>query len=550
MHLPTLFKISFASLLFMGVLGQSLAKEDLPKGEGASCSCSMGFADIVQRVLPAVVDISSRHMADKKEQKISDIRELMQIPDVQSSPLAEMMREWTQGGEVGQLPLMNHSLGSGFIIDPKGYIVTNRHVIQDADEIIVSLSDGREMKATIIARDSRTDLALLKVETKEDLPFLKWGDSKSARVGDWILVVGSPFGFGRSVSAGIISARARDISRTSSAIQSEGIMGGYVDDLIQSDAAINLGNSGGPMVNTKGEVIGVNVAIFSPSGGSVGIGFAVPSLVAARALDHMKQHGHASYGWIGIRVQEIRLDNAKALGFEREIEQGTQGALISQVDAMGPAAKAGILPGDIILSFDGKDIKTYERLPRLVGETDVGKKVIVEIWRAGKRISIPLVVSAWTADEKDTSLLNAPVEHTLKIPLTLKSPGVSYESFLSLQVTPLTHTFKKQLNVLTDVEGVVIIGINQFSQGESDNLKLPPLDLQLDDVIEAVDQTKIKTPADLEQIFERLLKEGKKTFLLKIWRDGIVHYIALNLETDDALKENVDIEVQTPMPLP
>lgn len=539
-----LFRTIFVSLLFVFPGKQAFAKGEAPRA-GATCSCSFSFADVVSHVLPAVVDISIRHMADKKEHKFPDIKDLMQIPDVQSSPLAEMMREWTQGGSGDQSALMNQSLGSGFIIDPKGYIVTNRHVIQDADEIIVSLSDGREMMAKIIARDSRTDLALLKVDTKEDLPFLKWGNSKSARVGDWILVVGSPFGFGRSVSAGIISARARDISKPSSQAQGDGIMGGYVDDLIQTDAAINLGNSGGPMVNTQGEVIGVNVAIFSPSGGSVGIGFAVPSLVAARALDHMRQHGHASYGWIGIRVQEIRSDIAKALGFEK---MGTGGALISEVDASGPAAKAGIQSGDIILSFDGKNIKTYERLPRLVGETDVGKKVVVLIWRGGKKISIPLIVSSWTGDEKDISLVPHQ-ENTIKIPLTIKSPGVSYESFLGVHVAPLTHTFKKQLNVPIEVEGILVVGIERFAV-KSGDVKLPPIDLRPDDVIEEVDQTKVKTAQDLERIFETLYGEGKRIVLLKIWREGVVHYIGLSLETHDESEEEMEDGIQTPVLLP
>ncbi len=499
------------------------------------CECSFSFAPIVEQVLPAVVDISIKHSSENTPSSSYNFKELMSLPDVQGSPLGALLRDLPQGQELGS-PSNHPSLGSGFIIDPQGYIVTNRHVVHDADTVVVSLSDGREMSAQIIARDARTDLALLKVETKESLPFLKWGDSKSARVGDWVLVVGSPFGFGRSVSAGIISARARDISRSQTSLGEEGIMSGYVDDLIQTDASINLGNSGGPMINTKGEVIGVNVALFSPSGGSIGIGFSVPSSVAERAVHHMIENKQVMYGWMGIRVQEVRPDMADALGYNALLKAGKKGAFVSFVDPFGPAAKSGILPADIILSYDGLPITAYEKLPRFVGETPVGKKVMVTLWRAGKELSLPVIIEEWSEREREE--FSELQKNMIKIPLSSESPGVSYQSFLGVYVTPLTKTMKSYFKMPLEVEGVLIVGLEKYVQGTDKTISFPILDIQIDDIIEEVNQTKVTSFQELENLLQTLLASGKRTVLLKIWRSGVTHYIALNLgDVDGAHKD-------------
>ncbi|MBS0185790.1 MAG: trypsin-like peptidase domain-containing protein [Proteobacteria bacterium] len=507
-----------------------------------SCDCSFSFAPVVEQVLPAVVDISIHH-SENNPSASYNFKELMSLPDVQSSLLGTLLKDWSQGQDL-EGTSSHHSLGSGFIIDPMGYIVTNRHVVQDVDTAVVSLSDGREMTAQIIARDARTDLALLKVETKDPLPSLKWGDSHSARVGDWILVVGSPFGFGRSVSAGIISARARDISRSQTSLGEEGIMSGYVDDLIQTDASINLGNSGGPMINTKGEVIGVNVALFSPSGGSIGIGFSVPSSVAERAVQQMIQRKQAIYGWMGIRVQEVRPDMAKALGYDSLLKAGKKGAFVSFVDPFGPAAKSGILPADIILSYDGLNITAYEKLPRLVGETDVGKKVMITLWRNGKEISLPVIIEEWSEREREE--FSDFQKNMIKIPLSSDSPGVSYQSYLGVYVTPLTKTMKSYYKIPSNVEGVLIVGLEKYAQGNDKAVSFPALDIQVDDIIEEVNQTKITSFQELENLLQSLFTSGKNTVLLKIWRHGITHYIALNLGGGDG--DNKDTSQGTSAP--
>lgn len=515
------FKIIQTLLLFLFL---SVCFSERGEAE-LSCGCP-SFAPLVEHVLPAVVDISTRTLQENQASKVYDLQNLMGLPEFQNSPLRNLLRDWSP----------NHSshpssLGSGFIIDSKGYIVTNRHIVQDAEEVLISLSDGREMPAQIIARDSRTDLALLKVNSKDPLPFLKWGNSQKARVGDWILVVGSPFGFGRSVSAGIISARARDVSRSQSSLGEEGLMSGYVDDLLQTDAAINLGNSGGPMVNMQGEVIGVNVAIFSPSGGSVGVGFSVPSFVAERTIQQMITKGRVIYGWIGIRVQELRPDIAKALGYEREFSLGKRGAFVSFVTAGGPASKAGILPADIILSYDGIPITAYEKLPRLVGESDIGKKIKISLWRQGKELSLPVTIEEW--QEREAEILSDVSKNRVRIPLSSTAPGVSYQSVLGLYLAPLTPAVKSYFSIPEEIKGVLVVGLEKYSESAGSELvSSPPLDLQVDDVIEEINQIKIKSFQDLESTIQSLLNSGKTTVLLKIWRQGLTYYVALNLREE------------------
>ena len=259
------------------------------------------------------------------------------------------------------------SLGSGFIIDPRGFVVTNNHVIADADEINVILSDDTRHEATVIGRDPKTDLALLKIEPGRELPAVAWGDSRQSRVGEWVVAIGNPFGLGGSVTAGIISARQRNINA------------GPYDSFLQTDASINRGNSGGPLFNMDGEVIGVNTAIFSPSGGSVGIGFSIPSEIANRVINQLRDFGHTKRGWLGVRIQSVTDEIAESLGLDE-----AAGALVASVSPEGPADLGELEAGDVVLSFDGQPIEEMRDLPRIVADTDIGRSVPVEVWRRGE----------------------------------------------------------------------------------------------------------------------------------------------------------------------
>ncbi|MEM1398685.1 MAG: Do family serine endopeptidase, partial [Pseudomonadota bacterium] len=318
------------------------------------------FADLAERLLPAVVNISTTQRGPQREGP-----EVPQFPE--GSPFEEFFRDFLERQERnGQPQRRANSLGSGFIVAEEGIVVTNFHVIEGADEITVILQDDTNLKAEVIGRDEKTDIAVLKVEPDEPLPSVPWGDSNAMRVGDWVVAIGNPFGLGGTVTAGIVSARQRDINA-----------GPYIDYL-QTDASINRGNSGGPMFNLDGEVIGINTAIYSPSGGSVGIGFAIPSTQASVIVDQLLEFGRTRRGWLGVRIQQVTDEIAESLDLD-----GARGALVASVTPTGPAEEAGITQGDVIVQFDGKDVTTSRTLPRIVAETQVGKAVSVQVWRRG-----------------------------------------------------------------------------------------------------------------------------------------------------------------------
>ena len=273
------------------------------------------------------------------------------------------------------------SLGSGFIVDPAGYVVTNNHVIEGADEVSVTLQDNTTLKAEIVGRDESGDIALLKVKSDKPLPTVDFGDSAQSRVGDWVLAIGNPFGLGGTVTAGIVSARGRDIHQ------------GQYDDFIQTDAAINRGNSGGPLFNMDGQVIGINTAIFSPSGGSIGIGFSIPSNMAKNIVAQLKAYGHPRRGWLGVKIQQVTPEIAESLGLK-----DANGAMVAGVTDGGPAEKAKIRGGDVILKFDGQDVKEMHNLPRIVADAEVGKEVPVVLWRDGKEVTVQTVLAERPAD--------------------------------------------------------------------------------------------------------------------------------------------------------
>ena len=337
------------------------------------------FSELAEELLPGVVNISTTQLIEDKY----NTRPQFQFPP--GSPFEDMFRDFFDMNRNNNTPRKRKatSLGSGFVIDETGYIVTNNHVIGEADQIEVVFQDETKLKAELVGRDTKVDIAVLKVNPKKRLKALKWGDSSKSKVGDWILAIGNPFGLGGTVTAGIISAKSRDIR-----------MGQY-DSFIQTDASINKGNSGGPMFNMDGDVIGINSAIFSPSGGSVGIGFAIPSAMAIDVIDQLKNFGKTSRGWLGVRIQLVTEEIAEAYGLEN-----ARGALVASVENNSPSFKAGIKPGDIILKFDEKDIKKDRDLPRIVVASKVGKNVQLEIWRANRIINLKVKLGELESFEK------------------------------------------------------------------------------------------------------------------------------------------------------
>src|SRR6187401_2645613 len=337
----------------------------------ASARGPEGIADVAEQVIDAVVNVSTKQSVDLRSGAMP------QLPP--GSPFEEFFEEFFKNrrGQNGQnspgqnnqtpTPRRVNSLGSGFIIDPSGLVVTNNHVIADADEISVILNDGTKLKAEVTGRDKKTDLALLKVKSDKPLKAVKFGDSDKLRLGEWVIAIGNPFSLGGTVTAGIVSARNRDIQS------------GPYDNYIQTDASINRGNSGGPLFNLNGEVIGVNTAIISPSGGSIGIGFAVPSVTAVAVLDQLREFKEVRRGWLGVKIQQVSDEIAESLSIKP-----ARGALVAGIDDKGPAKPAGIEPGDVIVKFDGKDIKEMRDLPKIVGDTPIGKDVPVVIIRKGK----------------------------------------------------------------------------------------------------------------------------------------------------------------------
>jgi serine protease Do len=324
------------------------------------------FADLSAQLLPTVVNIATTQTL-KANQKSP-------LPDLPpNSPLQDLFKNFLGPGR--NIPRHVTSLGTGFIVDQSGLIVTNNHVVENAEQIAVTLNDGTTLAAKLIGRDEKTDLALLKIAVRKPLPAARFGDSDKARIGDWVIAIGNPFGLGSTVTAGIISARNRDIEA------------GPYDDFIQTDAPINKGNSGGPLFDMEGNVVGVNSAIFSPTGGSVGIGFAIPSNMARQVIGQLRQYGSVRRGWVGIRIQPVMQDIAEGMGL-----RSAGGALVADVTANGPAAKAGIKNGDVITAFDGKKIADPRSLSRLAADTQIGKTVSIDLLRKGKKITVHLTV--------------------------------------------------------------------------------------------------------------------------------------------------------------
>jgi len=387
------------------------------------------------------------------------------------------------------------SLGSGFIIDPSGLIVTNAHVIANADQITVTLSDDTVLQAQVIGRDAVTDLALLKVNTKTPLPAATWGDSSKAKVGDWVLAIGNPFGLGGTVTAGIISATARDIHS------------GPYDDYLQTDASINRGNSGGPMFNLQGEVIGINTAIYSPTGGSIGIGFAVPTALAEPIINQLRATGKVERGWIGARIQPVTDEIAESVGLDK-----ARGALIASIDPASPASQGGLKPGDVILTYDGKPIDRSRQLPRLVADSAPNKPAKLTIWRDGKEAEVTLTIVAYDPNRPQPQ---PPAPEQPKPPPTVEALG--------LKLAKVTPELRKQFSLPERARGIVIVDVPRNSPGSAQGL-------HAGDIIVSAGAAPVASPEEVQQHVAAAKKAGRKNILIRVERDGNFRYIAMPIE--------------------
>jgi len=446
------------------------------------------FADLAEKSLPAVVNISTTQVLSADNQSGEDLDQLFrQFLDRQ------------QGGGDAPKPRKATSLGSGFIIDAGGFIVTNNHVIENADEITVITHDNEEFKAKLVGTDEKTDLALLKVDAGKPLPFVPWGNSDNLRIGDWVLAIGNPFGLGGSVTAGIVSARQRDIGA------------GTYDDFIQTDASINRGNSGGPMFDMDGEVVGINSAIYSPSGGSVGIGFAIPSNLARPIIEQIRQYGHPRRGWIGVRIQTVSAELAEGMHLP-----GTKGALVASVTPGGPAEQAGIRQGDVVLKFDGHDVTEMRGLPRIVAETPVAKSVDVVVWRKGKEVPLTAKVGEYPENEAEASATPAPQEDT-----TSQDQGGRIDS-LGLALAAIDDKARQKYSLADDAEGVLVTDVDQ--QGPAAEKDLRP-----GDVIVEVDQKAVKSPGDVRERVKSAEDNGYRVVTLLVNRKGDFQWVAVKI---------------------
>ncbi len=461
------------------------------------------FADLVEKLSPAVVNISTT-------QKIKTGRGLMGMPfsqlpdDPEFEPFREFFERFGGSNGMGQQEQDVQSLGSGFIIEANGFIITNNHVVDGAEEITVTLPDNGKYKAKIVGRDKKTDLALLKVDAKKDLPFVPLGDSDAMRVGDWVIAIGNPFGLGGSVTQGIISARQRSINS------------GPFDDFLQTDASINRGNSGGPLFNTKGEVIGINSAIFSPSmgGGSVGIGFAIPTSLAKPIIAQLKEFGRAHRGWLGVKIQEVSEEIADSVGLAKPM-----GALVLEVAKDSPADKAGIVAGDIITNFDGKEITEMRHLPRIVAETKGGKTVSVTYWH--KNASKTGQITVKELDEKTEKAQDG--EDNGKDGDSEDGNADGGGALLGMDVSPLTPQLRARMRLDEKKNGLVVLGVKFGSEAAKRGLRRG-------DLIVDVNNETVKSVADLKAVFDKARKSGRKFALVKISRKNEEAFVTLPLD--------------------
>ncbi|WP_050931626.1 Do family serine endopeptidase [Aestuariivita boseongensis] len=462
---------------FMLVLAQALTAHARPES----------LAPLAEKISPAVVNITTSSVVEGRTGPQGIVPE--------GSPFEDFFREFQdRQGNNGQRPRRSSALGSGFVISEDGYLVTNNHVIEGADEILIEFFNGDELEATVVGTDPNTDIALLKVEADGPLPFVPFGDSDTARVGDWVIAMGNPLGQGFSVSAGIVSARNRALS-------------GSYDDYIQTDAAINRGNSGGPLFNMDGEVIGVNTAILSPNGGSIGIGFSMASNVVTRVVDQLKEFGETRRGWLGVRIQDVTEDVAEAMGLE-----SAAGALITDVPD-GPAKDGGLEAGDVIVSFDGRDVEDTRGLVRQVGNTDVGKTVRVVVYRDGSTQTFRITLGR-----------REDAERTVPAVMENDEPEEpAQKEVLGLTLSILTDEIRGEIGVPEGMDGLVVVDVDETSEAFEKGLRAG-------DLITEAGQQKVTTLGEFDDRVAEAQEAGRKSLLLLVRRGGDPRFVALGLE--------------------
>ena len=450
----------------------------------------VSFADLAEKASPAVVNIAAVQAVKQQDWRT----QMPQFPP--GSPFEQFFKDFFENQYKNAPAKKGVALGSGFIISADGYVVTNNHVIQNAQDIKVILNDQTQLSATLVGRDEKTDLALLKVKAPKALPTLSWGDSDRARVGDPVMAIGNPFGLGGTVTAGIISARARDIQA------------GPYDDFIQTDAAINQGNSGGPLLNQDGQVVGINSAIFSPSGGSVGIGFSIPANMARPIVDQLRTKGKTERGWLGVRIQDITPELAESLSMDN-----TDGVLIARVNENSPAAKAGIEDGDVIVRYDGHDIKVSKDLPRLVASTPVGKTVTLDYVRDGARrtttAKIERLEDAEMAEDASTAQ---------------DSQGQQSRVILyGMHLVALTDQNRQAYQIPQSVRGVLVSRVEP-------NSELYQAGIRQGTVILSVSRDRVTTPQQVITLVDTLKKRGNRSLLMQMrLPEGSQLFVALNV---------------------
>ena len=451
------------------------------------------FADLAETLSPAVVNISST----QKTAVPQDFPEMPQFPE--GSPFEDFFEEFMRrrGGGTPTVPAA--SLGSGFVIDAEnGYVITNNHVVRDAENIRVTFVNDKTVDAKLIGTDEKTDIAVLKVDPKEmPLTDVKFGNSDKMRVGDWTLAIGNPFGLGGTVTAGIVSARARDINS------------GPYDDYIQTDASINRGNSGGPLFNMNGEVIGINTAIFSPTGGSVGIGFSIPSALAQPVINQIIKYGRTKRGWLGVRIQTVTDEIAESLGLDR-----ARGALVASVNPDGPSKAAGLRAGDIVLEINGQQIKEMKMLPRIVAENDVGIMADLKYWRDGKEHVTKVEIGELEKAEDEGLLKSSSSPEGSKDSVDVDSVGLS--------LTPLSQELRDKFAISNTLKGVLVTKVVPNSEADKKNL-------QAGNVIVEINQQPVSKPQEIIDIIKKATQNHRKSVLLLINNGGNVRFVALKL---------------------
>ncbi len=452
------------------------------------------FVDLVKEHAPTVVDVSARQKRSSGSK--AKTPELKDLPE--NSPFRDFFEDFNKRRNPKRRDVQ--SLGSGFIIDRRGIIVTNDHVIEGATNVTINLQDGRKFDAKIIGQDSFSDIAVLQIISDKELnlPTVKFGDPKKIQVGEWVFAIGTPFGLRGTVTAGIVSAVHRDIGA------------GPYDDFIQTDAAINRGNSGGPLFNTRGEVIGINTVILSPSGGSVGASFSIPVSTALPIIEQLRKHGKTSRGWLGVAIQQVTEELAATLGLDE-----AKGALVASVSEGSPAEKAGIKQGDVIIRFNGTQIDKMRELPRIVSRAGVGKRARLEVIRDGKRRKFNL-----TLGRLEDALAQGKLQGRPKPAPKASKPD---ENVLGMSLSSISSAQRRQFSIPSEVSGVLITKVN------SDSIAFEKAVRQGNVILEAA-RRKVSSPRDVIRILRAETRRKRTAVLLRIWQGGNVRFVALPLE--------------------